>query len=237
MGPILQWTAGQPLHGGSTHLAYGWAQALLPGFGRLWWPYRLQALAVAAAAGGAAALLGALPRRWAWGVAAGVAAMSLTELRLAQANTHGRLLWDAPAPVMVPAIFDALAEAPGEHPLLLLPLQGPTSSRVLWQAYHRQPVSAGLGDAEDFLLPQAVVQQRQSSRALRQLRELARRPPNDPLPRGQLSLRADLQAAGFSHAVLWRDPPLPAQTEAAYRELLGGEPDHVDALVAVWDLR
>jgi hypothetical protein len=219
-GRQLQWTpGGQVLVGSEAALPFTWLQGGVPGFERLWWPYRFLSLCVVAAAGCAGALVARLGRgRW-W-VAALVACLALGELRLAQQHTHGRLIWDRPEGVIVPAFFDELAQAPGEHPLLLLPLLAPGGSRPMWLAYHRQAASGGLGDADDVLLPADHLAFIEAEPALATLAAVG---DGRPAPQD-----------GTLRPALWLTPSEPHM--ARYEALLGGSPSWRDERIAVWEI-
>jgi len=233
MGRLLMWAPSEPVLIGGMQLTMPFAglQAALPGFERLWWPYRWLSFFYVGAAGCAAALVAAVPRRAKPVLAAALAAGLLGELRLTQAATRGGLIWDAPTPASVPALFAEVAAAPEGTAVLLLPYQGMTSNRLLWQAYFRQPTSAGLGDAEAYLLSpeqRAFVDQ---TPALRMLRALGRRPPSAPQQRVPYSgdLPAELRALGFGYVLLWTgSAPL-----SVYDPLLGA-PSYKDDTVVIW---
>jgi hypothetical protein len=234
MGRVLQWAPGDPVLLGGMNLTMPFAglQDMLPGFERLWWPYRWLSFFFVGAAGCAAALITAVPRKAQLAVAATLAACMLGELRMAQAQTSGHLLWDTPTAVQIPDALRDIAEAP-QTGVLLLPYQGIFGNRLLWQAYFQQPTSAGLGDIEDHLLSPAYREHIQATPVLRALQELGRRPPQGAPQRSDALRggRAELGALGFGYAILWLD----THSIGAYRAWLG-EPIHQDETMAIWSL-
>jgi hypothetical protein len=230
MGRVLQWAPGEPVLVGGMQLSLPFAalQGVLPGFARLWWPYRWLSFFFVGGAGCAAALVAWLPPRVRALAAAGLALGLLGELRLAQGATTGGLVWDSPVPVDVPA---ALREI--DAPVVMLPFHGVAANRLLWQAYVQQPTSAGLGDTEPYLQTPTYRDVVQQTPILRQLEVLGQQPPVGGRVRisGLEDGRAELRALGFGAAVLWVDlHPL-----APYAEWLG-PPDHLDATMAIWTL-
>lgn len=235
LGPILQWTSGQPvtIGDGGTTLTMPMAafQAWVPGFARLWWSYRLIALTVVSAAAGLAALVARAGRRGP-ALAAVLAVVLLAEHRLALSVSQSRLLWDNPAPLQVPTFFQDLAEAPGELPVFMLPYRGWRWSGLLWQPYHRQPVSSADGYSEDFTFSPEQLAAIQASPARVFLQSVARRPLNNAPPAAQ-PFAAELRADGYRYAVLQLGPSVRA---AHYHALFARLPIYEDAVIVVWDL-
>lgn len=239
LGPTLQWTPQVPVTvgaGSTLQMPLVVLQDVLPGFSRMWWPYRFQVFWVVGAAGCAAAVA-ALPRRGLvrWIVAGVLSLFALGELRLAQSSTHGGLVWDAPVRVVATPFFDAVGARPGEHPLLFLPYQAPSTGRVGWQMRHRQPMSIGLADSDDLLVPIAVQEAIDADPVLTWLKALGRRQTAGAPPLTGTALRAHLKGLGFHYVVYWRAPPQPGQ-DALYKDVFGGAPDHITELVWAWKL-
>lgn len=235
-GRQLQQAPGELLMLGESALSlpFAWLQSALPGFGRLWWPYRFLSLFVVGAAGCAAALVGRLPGRGLrWGAALVLALGALVELRVATQLSDSRLYFDAPVAFERSRLFDTLAEEPGAHPLLYLPFRGFGTGRALWQPYHQQPTSMGLGDSADHLLPAAVQAETESDVVLVYLKELGQAAPHQRPPPPPRPVRPALQARGYHYAVLWQLAP---ETVETYTRLLG-PPDYTDAVIVAWDLR
>ncbi len=239
LGPQLQATPGHPvqLAGGATvRMPLAALQQVVPGFSRLWWPYRFQVFWALGAAGGAGALVAALAgARRRWLLAVGLALLALGELRLAQQRTSGGLLWDAPQRAVVSPLFSRLAAAPDRAPVLFLPYQSPTTGRVMWQLWHRQPVSIGLGDSDDLLVAPEVRAAVAADPVLAWLKAQGRRTTSAAPPLEGAALIAHLRGLGYHTAVLWRSPPQPGQ-DVLYRRLFGRAPDHEDAVLSAWQL-
>lgn len=240
LGPTLQWQPGEALRlgdgGRELLLPLAGLRELVPGFTRLWWPYRFSVFWAVGAAGCGAALLARLPSaRLRWGLSVGLVLLVLGELRWAQQRTDGGLLWDQPRPVPPHAFFEGLAEAETVQPVLFLPFQAPTSGRVLWQAVHHQPVSIGLGDSDEMLVTSDVQQWVAADPVLRWLQAAGRRRDRSPSPLSGAALRDHLRGLGFRWAVLWRSPPQPGQLER-YQAAFGARPDLTEDMLVAWEL-
>lgn len=210
-------------------LPFAAAQAVLPGFWRLLWPYRFTALVVVAAGGCAAALVAAMGR-WRWVAVALLGGLAVGELVVSRRACGERSLWTAPDPIEVPSLFRELAGAPGSTPLLKLPLRGATSG-LLWIPYHRQPVTEGLGDGASFLQTEAWLASIETHPGLRALQQVGDERQRDAHP--DPSLAVGLADLGMGWAVL-------VLTEGGdglqrHRAFLG-EPQYQDDVIAAWRL-
>ncbi|HCH61339.1 MAG TPA: hypothetical protein DFR83_00945 [Deltaproteobacteria bacterium] len=235
MGRQLQWTPNELVSIGESALTlpFAWMQAALPGFERMWWPYRFLSLFAVGAAGCAAALVAAVPPRIRWVVAALVVGGASAELRWSQVATAGRLYWDAPERMERYPLFDQLASSPGQHPILSLPFRGFTANRVLWQPYHQQPISLGLGDQEDFMISPEALARTAADPTLRYLKSVGRLHPNQGMEPPPGPIKPALKTLGFHYAVLWADQERQVKQ---YTQLLG-EPDHRESTFVAWKLQ
>ena len=148
-------------------------------------------------------------------------------------RAEGGLLWDAPLEASTSTFFEDLAKHPDTHPLFVMPYRGMSSSRPHWLAVHRQPVSQGINEAEDFLLPESANTRDADHPTLAYLKQAGRSIDARVVGAPPADMAADLQALGFHYAVLWRmDRP----REQVYVRWFG-PPDHEGPLVLAWDLR
>lgn len=237
LGRQLQYSPSELVYLGESalNLPFAWMQAVLPGFERMWWPYRFLALSAVAAAGCASALVAAVPARARWIVAALVVGGASAELRWGQVATQGRLYWDAPREMVRSPLFDQLAESSEEQPLFLLPFRGFAANRVMWNAYHGQPTSMGLGDQEDFMISPESRARTEADATLTYMKAMGRLHPNQTLPPPSQPVKPALRALGFRYAVLFIDQINQAQLVKRYTDLLG-PPDHHEAEIMAWAL-
>ena len=130
-------------------------------------------------------------------------------------------------------LFDKLASSPGQHPILALPFRGFTANRVLWQPYHRQPISLGLGDQEDFMISPEALARTEADPTLTYLKAMGRLHPNQEMEPASAPVKPALKALGFHYAVLWADQERQVQQ---YTRLLG-EPDYRESEIVAWKLQ
>jgi hypothetical protein len=233
LGPTLQWSANDPvtLSGGVTlTLPLALLQEHVPGFERLWWPYRFLALSITAGAAGLAMLV-SLTRRPRL-LATALVLMLAAEHRLALSVSSGRLLWDQPESLQVPQLFSDLARDPGEHPLFMLPYRGFLDNGLLWVPYHRQPVSCADGYSEDFIHTPEALHAIARSPARRLLQRLAQDPMWQPGPIDPTTIHSEFRSDGFRYMVLHLSP---SATLPRYQPILGA-PSYLDEQIAAWDL-
>jgi len=233
LGPQLYWTddhwVGAPTL--KVTMPFAALKAWLPGFWRLVWPYRLVALTVVAAAGCAGALV-SVTGRWRWYVTVVLSLACWGELVVAQRVNGMRSVWTLQDPLVVPDLFRELAQEPGEHPILVLPFRGPVSS-LRWVPYHRQAVTEGNGDMEDFGQSTARLAWIAESRALRALQEVGRG-PTPPAGSSDPAALSELGALGLHWAVLFTGGN---EVELArYRSWFARSPDLEDGVIAAWRL-
>lgn len=140
-GPLLTDTRHQPLAVGQ-NLIWGPMALLdlLPGFARLWWPYRWQAVALAALALAVPWLLHQARWRRLW----------LTLFILWSLVDNAMLIRAEPRlqfmrPVAVPPLLEVLGRGAGQRPIVELPFDRGHQSTMGFASWHRQPIDAGLG--------------------------------------------------------------------------------------------
>lgn len=190
----------------------------LPGYRRMWWPYRWLGVltpAVALLAAWALARLRAGPVAVlvfsAWCVFEG-AQTARSGLRPGEALFR---------PISPPPVFADLAAGP-PAPILMVPLSRMLNGMVGWQAFHRQPISSGLC----WHMPGI----RQHPPALLE-REVERALLGEAVEPRRWS---EPQAGGFHKVMLRKDPAgmLPQEVERLSR--LFGKPLYEDAELALW---
>lgn len=140
-GPMLVGDGGAPIRFGTKALVLPSATLdHLPGFWRMWWPYRwlgvlTPALAIVVAwamdrlRAGAGTLVG-------FTIGCTVACAVTARSGLSAGQSLRR-------PVEVPAVFEQLAAAP-PAPILMVPSSRLLNGMVGWQAFHHQPISSGV---------------------------------------------------------------------------------------------
>lgn len=209
-------------------LPYAWFQAVLPGFWRLAWPYRFLSLTVVGGAGCAAVLV-PLAGRGQWPVAVAIALLAGAELRVTQSSNGMRTVWTTPDRLSVSPFYRALAEEPGQHPILTLPHRS-RHSAVRWVPYHRQPISEGNADMEDFGHSPEHIAWRAAHPSLDALAALGRSP--GPASIASRAILADLESTGLHWAVL----PAGADTRTArlHSDFFGRPPDYADSELSAW---
>ncbi|MFT5680994.1 MAG: hypothetical protein ACI8RZ_001900, partial [Myxococcota bacterium] len=187
----------------------------LPGFERFWWPYRWQAAALAALT----VVLPALLRHR--GLAVAVALLSLVEGAVilrdgGQRSVMGR--------AEVPALFVALGEQDGTHPILQLPGQWLRNSRVGFIPWHGQPIDGGMGSGMGVVGPPRDFM-------MMRLIEEASRDPDVHGPDGY----TEEESGGFHYVILYSAGP--SDQRGPLRRGLKralGEPFYEDATMRVW---
>ena len=208
--------------GESGLLPFGWLQRFVPGFDRMWWPYRFEVLAVVAVAVlaglGLDALLRRRSRRSLW-VAVAVLACTL------DAPVRSGLLPLAASP-LPPASASLYGDATG--PILTVPI-APTAAEterlMLLQTHHGLPIPVGDGAHLPDHIPQAHSTWMTDNALLAALRTLhttgsvtATVQPQDV---------AALIGNGFTHAVV--DPSVFDAAQASGRAMA-----HARVFEAIW---
>jgi len=232
MGRLLYWTEGDlVLFAGLRPLMpFIAVQDWLPGFWRFLWPYRYVALASVAAAGCAGVLVARLGR-WRWAGAALLVLALTGEHRAALRSCPEASIWTAPVSFEVPTLFREIAQEPGTQPVLMLPFRGEGGS-LLWNPYHRQPSSEGLGDGEEFLQDAEWAAWIGASPVMMELQAMG--DALHPELVADPSLSPDLARLGFRWAVL--DLRRRHGGVQRYEEFFRRSPDFQDAHIVAWRL-
>lgn len=188
---------------------------VLPGFERFWWPYRWQAVSVAA-------LTVALPALLRHRVlAVGIAALSLVEGAVILRDGGQRAVMGR---AEVPALFVSLGALEGTHPILQLPGSWLRNSRVGFIPWHGQPVDGGMGSGMGITPPERDFM-------MRALIEEASRDPDVYGP-GRYT---EEEAGGFHYVILYSEGP--SRQRGPLRRGLKralGEPFYEDSVMRVW---
>lgn len=230
-GPLLMQAPGQPLIIGDSQLALPHRLLdILPGFSRLWWPYRWQAIGLAAASMGVAGLVGSLRRGWLLlPVLTGWVCLE------GQAALHGG--WPPREPPMlhatVPEIFIAIGEQEGEHPILGFPSSRLANSMMGFIPWHRQPIDGGMAWSRAEVHSEASQIRDESVPLLAALQVLEQ---TDRLPTLPEPL-TEADTGGFHYLVLYQQGA--RRKRAHYESVLTqalGSPLYRAQMVTVWDL-
>ena len=222
LGPVLLGADG-PVLGGRVRLP-GTLLNLLPGYERLWWPYRWQAVLVPAAAGAAGLLAGRLAARpLRLGLVALVAALCLADTGLLLRGGLGAGQAQAwPQEFTWPAGVDALAELPHEAPVLVLPLG--RAAMVALAVRSGQPLDTGLGYERSSVRPAGYQQRRRTLPlwvALQQVQDLVRHGIGPPTPAPETPPSWSSEQAGGMHYVVYVPGPGDSARVSPFDALLG----------------
>jgi len=232
-GPVLMHAPGQPILLGENRLLLPHRLLdILPGFSRLWWPYRWQAIGLAAASLSAAGLIGCLRRGWlalpplaAWTILEGHAAL------------HGSFFSQGSRVPMlqatVPEVFVSIGEQAGTHPVLGFPTDSLANGMMGFIAWHGQPISGGMAWSRAEVHSDASRQRDADVLLIAALQSLETtgRFPRLPEP------LTDTDAGGFHYLVLYQQGARRSRRryEAAISAQLG-EPFVRSPMVTVWTL-
>ncbi len=174
---------------------------------------------------------GAAAGRWRW-AAAGVLVLGASgELLAAERLQAVPSLWTQRDELAVPALFRELAEEPGDHPILMLPFRG-WDSTVLWASYHRQPVTEGLGDTEDFSQSSARQDWIAANPGLVALQAIGQGRQQDVTH--DPALVQALEETGLHWAVIFRDQG--GGLIGPHEAFFGRQADYEEDLLLAWSL-
>ncbi|MFT5685662.1 MAG: hypothetical protein ACI8RZ_006616 [Myxococcota bacterium] len=230
-GPLLMHGPGDPIRVGESRLMLPHRLLdVLPGFSRLWWPYRWQAIGLAAASLSAAGILGSLRRGWlalpplaAWTLLEGHAALHggfpVQEAPMRQAN--------------IPEVFIAIGEQEGVHPILSFPTDSLSNGMMGFIPWHGQPISGGMAWSRPEVHSDASRHRDATVPLIAALQtlETTGRLPLLPQP------LTESDAGGFHYLVLYQQGARRkrARYEAAITDRLG-QPFYRARMVTVWAL-
>lgn len=224
-GPVLVGDAGQPIKAGEYTIGLPMAllNLVLPGFERLWWPYRWIGVATPAFALVAAWAITRL-RRQARLALVLFCVWCVVEcfFSLRSGVKPGEQLFRR---AEVPAVFAELAARPMTMPILQLPEHRLFNGLVGWQAFHQQPISSGLC----WHMPGVVRKPKGPGLELRQALALA-------MKRGAATYRKwTLAQTGGFRLVLYRKETMAVEDQqlAGLSQLLGA-PEFEDRQLALW---
>ncbi len=230
-GPLLMQGPGLPALLGEQRLALPhYLLDALPGFSRLWWPYRWQAIGLAASSLSAAVLIGGLRRGWLL-----LPPLALWTALEGHAALHGGYPVRQPPMLQatVPEVFVAIGAQDGVHPILGFPTDSLPNGMMGFIPWHHQPIDGGMAWSRAEV-HSAASRERDATvpliAALQVLQTTDRLPPlPDPL--------TDADAGGFHYLVLYQQGARRrrARLEAAITDALG-EPFYRQRMVTVWAL-
>lgn len=227
-GPLLLSASGEALLlGGYAVQLPQHALNALPGYERFWWPYRWQAIVLAASTVALPAVVQRLPAPPLW--AGLIALLSVGEAAWMLRDAGVRPVM---GPAVVPAVFEDIGRMPGgPRPILQLPSPWLRNSRVGWIAWHRQPIDGGMGWG---LMTEHAEQRRRLLRALPLVRDLDRAVEGAPVARRTAWLPAE--AGGYHYVVLYANEGPTAERQRLRRAVHAvlGAPFYDDGAVVAW---
>jgi len=234
-GPEVQLRPGEPLLVGGRLVPMP-SRVLdgLPLFERMWWPHRWLSLTVIGGAGCAAALVAALPAGRPARIAAVVLALlALAEARIMFPGAPYTAMAGNPQVLAVPSFLENLADEPGQHPLLQLPLRRVDDAALIQVPFHRQPIDGGPAYNEELHVEPGYRRRVNTSSALSALEQMARGMPAPAVHQP----RQELGEMGFRYAVFWRDQDVHGlDWPTLYSDFFGVAPAFSDDTAVVWDL-
>ncbi len=194
-GPVLVDSQGQPITvlGHSIPLPAVCLHEALPGFQRMWWPYRWLGPSLAA-----------FSLVVAWGVTQFRHRRIVVASLIGFMTLEGSLIlhqggggWNPFMRTPIPDVLTALAEEPGQHPVWVLPTGDVINGGIGWQPFHQQPIDgAMLWHMGPQLRGEAYESRRHQVELLNHLAVPLGEPPLEPGP------WAEKRTGGFHYVLL-----------------------------------
>ncbi|MCP4804474.1 MAG: hypothetical protein GY913_20675 [Proteobacteria bacterium] len=203
----------------------------LPGWPRFWWPYRWQAVPLAASGIVAAWGIPRLPAAPAFLVVFG--GLQALDNNLILQGGYERPI-EIQRVVEVPEIFAHLAAMDEKHPILQVPLATHPNSLVGWQAYHQQPIDGGIAWQMSGVRTKGYEERQRSVPLWSEMERLWKEKPTRREPLQPWTLE---DTGGYHYVMMYphRQNEHDVQAQAAVTAYLG-EPFWNGPQVVIWAL-